>query len=72
MRYRYCRDGDIAQLRVTSIVNPTNESLSDKNAVSERIFEVAGPELRDECKQQIRSKLAQFTSVYLILLCYSM
>ncbi|XP_065907079.1 protein GDAP2 homolog [Dysidea avara] len=48
-------DGDIAQLRVTSIVNPTNESLSDKNAVSERIFEVAGPELRDECKQQIRT-----------------
>lgn len=48
-------DGDITQLKATAIVNPTNESLMDKNAISERIFEVAGPELREECRQQIRS-----------------
>jgi len=43
-------------LRVAAIVNPTNESLMDKNPISERIFEVAGPELKEECKLQIRSK----------------
>ena len=52
----YTRDGDITNLKVTAIVNPTNESLMDKNAVSEKIFEVAGPELREECRQQIRSE----------------
>ena len=55
---RLIRDGDITLLKVTAIVNPTNESLTDKNAISERIFEVAGPELRDECKQQIRGELS--------------
>ena len=57
IRTWFIRDGDITNLKVTGIVNPTNESLTDKNAVSERIFEVAGPELREECKQQIRGEL---------------
>lgn len=47
--------GDIAMLQVEAVVNPTNESLSDKNPVSLRLYEVAGPELRDECKTQVGS-----------------
>ena len=44
-------------LQVEAVVNPTNESLSDKNPISLRLYEVAGPELRDECKTQVGSEL---------------
>lgn len=40
--------GDIALLNCTAIVNTSNESLNDKNPVSESIHQLAGPELRDE------------------------
>ncbi len=43
-------------LCVEAVVNPTNESLTDKNAVSTRLLEMAGPELKDECKTQIGSE----------------
>ena len=43
-------------LCVEAVVNPTNESLTDKNPISARLFELAGPELREECKAQIVSK----------------
>lgn len=51
-----CRSGDIAMLQVEAVVNPTNESLSDKNPISLRLYEVAGPELREECKTQVGSE----------------
>lgn len=50
------RVGDIASLSVEVVVNPTNETLTDKNPVSSRLMEVAGPELKEECKSQIVSK----------------
>ena len=53
--YPACRTGDITTLTIEAIVNPTNETLSDKNPISNRIFEVAGPELKDECQNQIGS-----------------
>lgn len=40
--------GDVALLNCTAIVNTSNESLNDKNPVSDRIHQLAGPELRDE------------------------
>lgn len=40
--------GDVALLNCTGIVNTSNESLNDKNPVSDRIHQLAGPELRDE------------------------
>ena len=43
-------------LQVEAVVNPTNESLSDKNPISMRLFEVAGPDLREECKTQVGSE----------------
>jgi len=55
------RSGDIAVLCVEAVVNPTNESLSDKNAISSRLLEMAGPELKDECKTQVGSELVQHT-----------
>uniref|UniRef100_A0A3Q3KIB8 Macro domain-containing protein n=1 Tax=Monopterus albus TaxID=43700 RepID=A0A3Q3KIB8_MONAL len=40
--------GDVALLTCTAIVNTTNESLNDKNPVSDSIHQLAGPELREE------------------------
>ena len=42
---------------VDLIVNPTNESLTDKNPLSERIHKVAGPLLREECRTTLQSRL---------------
>lgn len=40
--------GDVALLNCTAIVNTSNETLTDKSAISESIHRHAGPELRDE------------------------
>lgn len=40
--------GNVALLNCTAIVNTSNESLSDKNPVSDSIHQLAGPELREE------------------------
>lgn len=40
--------GDVALLNCTAIVNTSNESLSDKNPVSDSIHHLAGPELKEE------------------------
>ncbi|RVE58529.1 hypothetical protein OJAV_G00210100 [Oryzias javanicus] len=40
--------GDVAQLSCTAIVNTSNESLNDKNPVSDSIHQLAGGELREE------------------------
>lgn len=40
--------GDVALLNCTAVVNTSNESLNDKNPVSDSIHQLAGPELRDE------------------------
>lgn len=45
--------GDITKLNTTAIVNTTNESLSSKGILSERIHKAAGPELLLECKTQL-------------------
>ena len=73
------RSGDIAMLQVDAVVNPTNESLTDKNPISIRLLEVAGPELKDACKTQIGSEswrhihthtgIRTFICVYVHTLC---
>lgn len=52
-----CREGDITKLIADLIVHPTNESLNDKNPLSERIHKGAGPLLKDECRNNLLSKL---------------
>ena len=52
----FFRLGDIASLQVEAVVNPTNESLTDKNPISQRLNEVAGPELKEECRVQVGSE----------------
>lgn len=42
------RKGDVALLNCTAIVNTSNETLIDKNPISDSIHRHAGPELRDE------------------------
>ncbi|XP_061493857.1 ganglioside-induced differentiation-associated protein 2 [Rhineura floridana] len=43
--------GDVALLNCTAIVNTSNESLTDKNPVSESICMLAGPDLRAELQK---------------------
>lgn len=45
--------GDITKLNTIAIVNTTNESLSSKGVLSERIHRAAGPELLHECRSQL-------------------
>ncbi|XP_061579296.1 ganglioside-induced differentiation-associated protein 2 [Cololabis saira] len=40
--------GEVALLNCTAIVSTSNESLNDKNPVSENITQLAGPELRED------------------------
>nr|XP_022909356.1 protein GDAP2 homolog isoform X2 [Onthophagus taurus] len=46
--------GDISSLQVDAIVNSTNESMTDSNPISDRIFERAGPGLKEEISLDIR------------------
>eukprot|EP00794_Sanderia_malayensis_P000669 gene669-1337_t len=48
-------EGDITKLIADIIVNPTNESLNDKNPLSERIHKRAGALLREECRNNLTS-----------------
>ncbi|XP_044305658.1 ganglioside-induced differentiation-associated protein 2 isoform X2 [Varanus komodoensis] len=43
--------GDVALLNCTAIVNTSNESLTDKNPVSESVYMHAGPDLRAELQK---------------------
>jgi O-acetyl-ADP-ribose deacetylase (regulator of RNase III) len=50
------RKGDLIQLSVDVMVNPTNESLSDANSISSRIIAAAGPKIVQELDQLGGSK----------------
>ncbi|XP_065838311.1 protein GDAP2 homolog [Oscarella lobularis] len=47
-------EGDLTKLDSQAIVNSTNEALNDRNELSERIHELAGPELAIECREQLQ------------------
>ncbi|XP_033107037.1 protein GDAP2 homolog [Anneissia japonica] len=47
-------EGNISQLDTIAIVNSTNETLNDKNPISEEIFAKAGPDLQRELHQQLK------------------
>ncbi|XP_067123073.1 protein GDAP2 homolog [Centruroides vittatus] len=46
--------GDISSLNAQAIVNSTNEVLTDKNALSERILMRAGPQLQEDLQNNIK------------------
>lgn len=46
--------GDISRLSVDAIVNSTNESLTERNPVSDRICARAGPALKEEIRQEVK------------------
>ncbi|XP_065260317.1 ganglioside-induced differentiation-associated protein 2 isoform X2 [Emys orbicularis] len=55
--------GNVALLNCTAIVNTSNESLTDKNPVSESIFMHAGPDLRDEL-QKLKGTVRRFLEIH--------
>ena len=50
------RSGDTSSLQVDAIVNSTNEYLTDCNPISDRIFQRAGPGLKEEIRLDIKGK----------------
>jgi O-acetyl-ADP-ribose deacetylase (regulator of RNase III) len=50
------RTGDISRLSVDAIVNSTNESLTERNPVSDRICARAGPAFKEEIQQEVKGK----------------
>ena len=52
----FCRTGDITELGVHAIVHSTNERLSEKSIVTEKIYSKAGPKLVEEIRNNIKSK----------------
>ena len=52
----FCRTGDITELGVHAIVHSTNERLSEKSIVSEKIYSKAGPKLVEEIRNNIKSE----------------
>ncbi|RDD45903.1 Protein GDAP2-like protein [Trichoplax sp. H2] len=45
--------GDITTLKVDAIVNPTNENLSVMSPINQKIFEIAGPSLHRDIRDEI-------------------
>ncbi|XP_013421898.1 protein GDAP2 homolog isoform X2 [Lingula anatina] len=42
--------GDVTRLGVTAMAHPTNEAMNDRNPLSDLMYEIGGPELRQEVK----------------------
>jgi hypothetical protein len=53
----FFRAGDISLLSVDAIVNSSNESMSERNPISDRICARAGPALREEIRQDVKGVL---------------
>ena len=66
----FSRSGDITELNAEAIVNNTNESLTDRNPLSEKIFTKAGQQIRDEIKNSIKSKLFSLVWFFSVVLEY--
>ncbi|KAK9884888.1 hypothetical protein WA026_009124 [Henosepilachna vigintioctopunctata] len=47
-------NGDISSLQVDAVVNSTNESMTESNPTSDRIFQRAGTELKEEINLDVR------------------
>ena len=56
-------------LQVDAVVNPTNESLTDKNPITLRLMEIAGPELKEACKTQVGCKLVAHCDLLTLFIC---
>lgn len=50
------REGDISLVQADAITNTTDETLTEKNIISDRIFNRAGPGLKEELLKQVRGK----------------
>jgi O-acetyl-ADP-ribose deacetylase (regulator of RNase III) len=56
----FVRVGDISLLNADAIVNSTNESMLERNPVSDRIYCQAGQGLLEEIKQEIKGTIYIF------------
>lgn len=56
MCFYFYREGDISLIESDAITNTTDETLTEKNTISNRIFQRAGPDLYDEILNDNRGK----------------
>lgn len=57
MNFTFCREGDISLLDADAITNTTDETLTERNIVSNRILRRSGPDLLDEILNDNRGKV---------------
>lgn len=57
----HCREGDISLIEADAITNTTDETLTEKNIISNRIYRRAGPGLREEIKNDLKGIIRQKT-----------
>lgn len=50
------RAGDICSLRIQVIVHSTNEALTDRSPLNDRLLRVAGPQLKEDLLLNVKSK----------------
>lgn len=60
----HCREGDISLIEADAITNTTDETLTEKNIISNRIYRRAGPGLREEIKNDLKGIIRQKTKEY--------
>jgi O-acetyl-ADP-ribose deacetylase (regulator of RNase III) len=53
----YIRKGDITELSVHAIVHSTNEKMTDRSYITEKLFAKAGPKLKADIKNNIRGNV---------------
>lgn len=51
------RAGDISSLRIQVIVHSTNESLTDRSPLSDRLLRKAGPQLKEDLIMNVKGNL---------------
>lgn len=56
MRLSIYREGDLSLIQADAITNTTDETLTERNVISNRIFRRAGPGLREEIANESRGK----------------
>lgn len=61
----FVRVGDISLLNADAIVNSTNESMLERNPVSDRIYCQAGQGLLEEIKQEVKGKI-KYSNIILV------
>lgn len=57
-----CRNGDITELSVHAIVHSTNEKMTDRSSITDKLFLKAGPKLQADIRNNIKGTFSRYSS----------